>query len=650
MNKAAHLEPHAPRHHSPRILVVAFSIMAAVTAAMGALWMTVPTSATTPGTPGTAQASTPVYSEDFSNQAASPAIALGAYTGSAGTSGADSETYGATGGYRSSANQCDGWILNSTTPIESSDSGCTTTAWTHLQGLADILGQAQGQSATAAASNQVLSEYTNDKSNNPGAGYELETNANTIPAIAGHFYTVSGYFAEENCGASHAKENLSLVLNGTPTQVGTNLDPCTAANAKSYSTTIGGTQIGASVADLISNALQLPATGTPTLGVDVYDAQTSGDGNDGAFDLPQITDVTPQLDKAFSPTLIAPGGTSTLTYTITNTNELDAKDGWSFTDDLPSNVTATGVNTTTCTNAKISAASGGTIVSVTNGDLNAGQTSCTVSVGVTSSVSGTYTNSAANFPTNGGLVGLNPPGSTPLVVNEVDLSITKVAKEATYHTGSPITYTVTVANAGPSTATNATVTDALPTSITVATWTCTASSGATCTAKRKREHRRHGDHPSWWNLDLQRHWDHCLWHHGRRDQHRNGLAGLGNPRLGLSPSPGAGCSSSVTTPSASSPTTTTTDPPVTTTTVSSPALVDPATSATTTTTEPAVTTTTVQSTTPAHQNTVIVTGHAGPVHYLSRSTGFMGAALATAALAMTMFVLRLRRRRSSGAT
>ncbi len=626
MSQPENPKEHHLRRNPLRLLVVVFSVMTAVTAAMGALWMTAPTSATTPGTPGTAQASTPVYSEDFSNEAANAAIAIGSYTGSPGTSGADAETYSATGGYQSSANQCDGWILNSTTPIESSDSGCTPTAWTHLQGLADILGQAQGLGASAAAANQALSEYTNDKSNNPGAGYELETNANTIPAIAGHFYTVSGYFAEENCAASHAKENLSLVLNGTPTQVGTNLDPCSAPNTQSYTTTIDGSVIGASVSHLISTALQLPATGAATLGVDVYDAQTSGDGNDGAFDLPQITDVTPQLDKAFSPTLIAPGGTSTLTYTITNTTELDAKNGWSFTDDLPNNVTATGVNSTTCTNAAISATSGGTVVSVTNGDLNAGQTSCTVSVQVTSSTSGTYTNSATNFPPNGGLVGLNPPGSTPLVVNKVDLSITKVTKKSTYTAGSPITYTITVKNAGPSTATDATVTDPLPASITGATWTCTPSSGASCTSSGTADVNDTVTIPAGGSLLYTVTGTVVAGTTGDIVNTATALPASGTLDTECPPSPGVGCSASVTTPSTSSHSTTTT---------------------TTTTTDPAVTTTTVPTVAPVNHQTMIVTGHAGPVHYLNRTAGLLGAAIATMALGLMILVLALARRRSA---
>jgi len=50
----------------------------------------------------------PDLQRDLSNQTATAPIALHNYTGSAGTTGADSETYNATGGYTTASNQCDG--------------------------------------------------------------------------------------------------------------------------------------------------------------------------------------------------------------------------------------------------------------------------------------------------------------------------------------------------------------------------------------------------------------------------------------------------------------------------------------------------------------------------------------------------------------
>lgn len=63
-----------------------------------------------------------------------------------------------------------------------------------------------------------------------------------------------------------------------------------------------------------------------------------------------------------------------------------------------------------------------------------------------------------------------------------DLSITKTDGQVTATPGSPITYTITASNAGPSPATGATVADALPAVLTGATWTCVGAGGGTCTA------------------------------------------------------------------------------------------------------------------------------------------------------------------------
>ena len=441
-------------------------------------------SATTPGTPGTPQPGTPVYSENFSNQnATAGAISILNYTGGAAAAGM---TYTADTPYTPAGNQCDGWILNASTPLPSTDSGCTNNepaGWGQIQQIATQLGVAQGQTPAQAASNQALSEYTNNASGAITAGTEFQTvSSSAIPAIGGHYYAVSAYFGEVNCFAAHAKETFSLIINGTPTILSSGLDPCGTDT----------TSAGVVVENLQSAAIQIPTGATPSLGLSLYNATTTGSGNDVAFDLPQIVDVTPQLDKAFSPATIAQGGTSTLTLTVTNTDDLAAKNGWNFTDQLPTNVVlaATPNPTTTCLNpagtatpATITAAPGATSIAV-NGSLSKGMASCTITVQVTSNVVGVYTNSAPNFTT---LTGLNPPGPAVLTVTPVvDLSIVKTANIASYTPGSPITYTVTVKNAAStaanpvSTATNATVSDPIPASITGAGWTCAASAGATC--------------------------------------------------------------------------------------------------------------------------------------------------------------------------
>ncbi len=466
-------------------LVLALTI---VYSAVVAVVARTPAGATVPGTPGVPQAGTPVYTEDFSNQdATSSAISVLNYVGSSGSTytpgpsgtGADGQTYTADTQFTPAGGQCDGWILNSSTPVASSDSGCSNnggSAWANIQAMAVALGQAQGQSAAAAAQNQALSEFTNAPSGNIAAGVEYQSaDANAIPSVSGHDYAVAAYFAENNCQAAHASETFTLLVNGTSHVLSSGLDPCGTTT----------TSVGTKVTKLQAAAFQIPVGTAPSLGLQLSDQTATGSGNDVAFDLPQIVDVTPQLDKAFSPTSIPQGGTSTLTYTVTNTSELDAKSGIAFTDDLPSGLTATGVNVNNC-GGTLTASAGATSAVLTGAALALGATSCTITVQVTASVPGTYVNGPTNFPS---LVGVNPPGTaTQIVQPVVDLSVTKSANIASYTPGSPITYTVTVENAAStasapiSTATDVSVSDPIPSSVTGAAWTCAPSAGASCAA------------------------------------------------------------------------------------------------------------------------------------------------------------------------
>ena len=63
-----------------------------------------------------------------------------------------------------------------------------------------------------------------------------------------------------------------------------------------------------------------------------------------------------------------------------------------------------------------------------------------------------------------------------------DLAITKTDGATSVTAGTPVTYTITATNAGPSGVTGATVADTLPAAITGATWTCVGAGGGSCTA------------------------------------------------------------------------------------------------------------------------------------------------------------------------
>src|SRR4051794_38870434 len=116
--------------------------------------------------------------------------------------------------------------------------------------------------------------------------------------------------------------------------------------------------------------------------------------------------ATATLNKSFTPTTIAAGATTVLTFTVTNPTGAAALSNVGFTDSLPAGLRV--ANATiggTCANAAAAttAATGGTSIAVSNLQVPAGASTCTVTVNVTNATgqSGTcpnasFTNASAN--------------------------------------------------------------------------------------------------------------------------------------------------------------------------------------------------------------------------------------------------------------
>lgn len=108
--------------------------------------------------------------------------------------------------------------------------------------------------------------------------------------------------------------------------------------------------------------------------------------------------AAPGFSKAFGTDPIAPGGTSTLTYTIDNTASTLDDNALDFTDNLPTNlVIASPANAAnSCTGGTLTATGGGSAISYTGGIVAAGAT-CTISVDVTSAVPGLFTSTSGDL-------------------------------------------------------------------------------------------------------------------------------------------------------------------------------------------------------------------------------------------------------------
>ncbi|WP_040549672.1 carboxypeptidase regulatory-like domain-containing protein [Pedosphaera parvula] len=206
---------------------------------------------------------------------------------------------------------------------------------------------------------------------------------------------------------------------------------------------------------LTNIASSAAATGDPDL--------TNNNGTAPAATV--ITTVTPQADIAVLKTgnvTVLAGGNLTYTITITNLGPSTASNVV-VSDTLPLSVTF------------VSASDGGiptgnvvnwpAIDSLANGAV----TNFTVTV--QAPVSGSFTNTASATSSTGDPVPSNNDGSsigstvTTTVTPQADIAVLKTGN-ATVLAGGNLTYTITVTNLGPSTASNVVVSDTLPLSVT----------------------------------------------------------------------------------------------------------------------------------------------------------------------------------------
>ncbi len=180
--------------------------------------------------------------------------------------------------------------------------------------------------------------------------------------------------------------------------------------------------------------------------------------------------LPPSITKSFAPASIVIGGSSTLSFTITNPNAATALTGVSVTDALPGSLVVSTPNalTGTCGAGTITAVAGSASVSLTGGTLPAAG-SCTFSVSVTAPTSGTKTNvTGAVSSTEGGTGGTATATLTVAGISAPSFS-KSFGQSAIPPLGSTsLTFTITNANAS-TTLTGIGFTDTLPAGLVVST-------------------------------------------------------------------------------------------------------------------------------------------------------------------------------------
>ncbi|WP_260842448.1 hypothetical protein [Paenarthrobacter nicotinovorans] len=415
------------KYSRPRKLLAGVLATAMITLGVGGA-LAPPSLATVPGTPGVTQPGTVVFNEDFENGTDNTALGAQSYSAAGSTTyvGATGQTYTGSSNWINGI-RCNGVILsydNTDTPPwavsgpagSGTENRCADVDTRRSYQFLRMLAKAMGQQFTPSSpdTNHVTSSYTECLSTNTAGGFcailpagpnngVMFKTANPLATTAGHYYTFGVDTAYMNCfgGAADPSYQFARIdADGTVTPIGDPLNGCQASsdpNVQAYqqqvTSDVGGS-FGTITKTVNINSMltnqAFQSTGG-SLGLEMWNNTGISNGNDGAFDNVRLVDVTPQLDKSFSPSLIGPGQSSTLTLTVTNTSELNAKDDWSITDTLPAGLKVAGTPNIggTCVQSAgnpltTTAAAGSNVIAVTGGDLAKGMASCTITVGVTS--------------------------------------------------------------------------------------------------------------------------------------------------------------------------------------------------------------------------------------------------------------------------
>jgi uncharacterized repeat protein (TIGR01451 family) len=254
--------------------------------------------------------------------------------------------------------------------------------------------------------------------------------------------------------------------------------------------------LGASVTYTAACTVSATASGTLSNTATVAAPAGANDpdpSNNSAVDVDTIrarTAVT--ATKAVSGTF-QPNGSVTYTVMLAASGSAQADNpGDEFTDVLPAGlslVSATASSGTAIANA-------GTRTVTWNGAIAAGgNVTITIAATIDADASGTISNQGrfaydADGDGSNEASGVTDDPSTPApndptafaVGVSADLSITNSDGVATATAGTTSTYTIVVANAGPSAVTGAQVVDTFPAECSAPTWTCAASGGGSCPA------------------------------------------------------------------------------------------------------------------------------------------------------------------------
>ena len=201
--------------------------------------------------------------------------------------------------------------------------------------------------------------------------------------------------------------------------------------------------VGTSLAPNTSCAVTVAILGA-TAGVKTNSVQvTSMEGGVGNTSNATITVVSPPgISKAFGAASMLLNGSTTLTFTLQNSNATQSLSGISFGDSLPAGLAVATPNglAGSCGAGTITATAGSAVIGLTGGTL-ATSTSCVFSVNVRGVRGGTQTNTTGVVSSTEG--GNGSTATASIAVNPIG-STTTLAVPGTSHFGESVTLTATV--------------------------------------------------------------------------------------------------------------------------------------------------------------------------------------------------------------
>ncbi|HEY5198718.1 MAG TPA: Ig-like domain repeat protein, partial [Solirubrobacteraceae bacterium] len=235
------------------------------------------------------------------------------------------------------------------------------------------------------------------------------------------------------------------------------------ATAGSGSVSLSGGTLAGAASFTFSVSVTGTSAGVKNNSVSVT-STTAGSGNTATASITVV--APPQITKAFGAASIPLHGSTSLTFTLSNPNTTVGLSGVGFADTLPAGLAVASPNglTGVCGGGTISAAGGSSGVTLTGAALAAGAT-CSLSVNVTGTASGTQLNSVTASSTNGGT---GSAGTASLTVVGPP-TIAKAFGGPTVAFGATTSLTFTVSNPNSGTALSGVgFTDTLPSGLVIA--------------------------------------------------------------------------------------------------------------------------------------------------------------------------------------